>query len=53
MSGGSGCQEVVYVRRVKKDLQEADAIMQAVTQSHAAHIQSIRGGSQTSEESTQ
>ena len=46
-------QEVVNFRRVKGDLREADAMMKAVTQSHAVHIQSVRGGSLTSEESTQ
>ena len=46
-------QEVVNVRRVKEGLRGADAMMNAVTKSHAAHIQSVRGCSQTSEESMQ
>ena len=30
-------QEVVSVRRVNEDLQEADAMMKSMTQSHADH----------------
>ena len=46
-------REVFNVRRVKRDLREADAMMKAVTQSHVAHIQSVRGGSLSSEEISQ
>ena len=45
-------QVTVNVRRVKGDLREVDAMMKAVTQSHVA-LQFVRGGSLTSEESTQ
>ena len=42
-------QEVVNVRKVKGNLQEAIAMMKSVTQSHVAH-QSVHGRSLTSEE---
>ena len=46
-------QETVNLRRVKGDLREADVMMKAVTQSHVAHIQSVRGGSMSSVENSQ
>ena len=46
-------QEVFNFGRVKEDLQEADPMMKAVTQSHIAHIQSVQSDSLTSDDTTQ
>ena len=46
-------QEVINVKRVKDDLREADAMMEAVTRSHVAYVQSGRSDSLTLEESMQ